>query len=628
MDNTRKTYIENNNEQESLVAYLSTLGNILLPSETIATKDALGRITACPVFAKVCDPTYNAAAMDGVALHSKATADASEKYPLFIPNGKFRYINTGNELPKEADSVIMIEDVIQAEGGITIVAPSYPWQYVRVVGESIVAGEMLLPSGHRLRAVDLAALTASGNTDIKVQAKPKVGIIPTGSEMVESPQLLAPGKLMESNSKMFSGLITDYGGDPKVYPTVADRQDALLQAVQSAIEASDILLINAGSSAGTKDFTFKVIEKLGKVVVHGIAIRPGKPTILGIIGGKPVIGLPGYPVSAWLSFELFVKPILYAMQDKSPPVSPFVQATLTKRITSTFKNTEYLRMSIGAIGDKMVATPLAREASAIMSLVRADGLLQVPQNIEGIEAGEKVSIQLLKSLEEIKKTLVIIGSHDLIIDLISDKMKVTSAHVGSLGGLFALMRKEAHIAPIHLLDEQTGKYNISYVAKYMPQNAALIKGVGRKQGFIVRKGDTVAGFKDIAERKLRFANRQRGAGTRLLLDFTLKQEGIDSQTIFGYEKEYTTHLAVASAVKNNVADVGLGVLSAANALDMQFIPFAEEEYDFLVAKESLALPMVIEFIDILKSVILRTELDRLGGYTYNRMGEIQIINGR
>jgi len=625
MDDSRKTYIENNNEQESLALYLSSLGSLLLPSETIDTQDALGRITSCPIFAKVCDPGYNAAAMDGIALHSKDTLSASEKHPLFIPNSKFRYINTGNELPKDADSVIMIEDVIQADNGVAITASSYPWQYVRVVGESIVAGEMLLPSRHKLRPTDLAALIASGNIQIKVQAKPKVGIIPTGSEMVSNPNLLAPGKLMESNSKMFAGQIAEYGGIPKVYPVVEDRADALLEAVQSALLANNMLLINAGSSAGTKDFTFKVIEKLGKVVVHGIAIRPGKPTILGIIQGKPVIGLPGYPVSAWLSFELFVRPIILAMLGAERPTLPSIQAVLTKRITSTLKNTEYLRMSVGAVGGRLVATPLEREASAIMSLVRADGLLQVPQNIEGIESGEKVSISLLKPLEEIKKTLVIIGSHDLIIDLVSDKMKVTSAHIGSLGGLFSLMRGEAHIAPIHLLDEQSGEYNITYAKKYLPQTAALIKGVGRTQGFIVRKGESVSGFKDIAERKLRFANRQRGAGTRLLTDFTLKKEGIDSKEISGYEKELTTHLAVASAVANNVADVGLGVLTAANALNMHFIPFAEEEYDFLTTKESLALPIVKAFIDILGSNALKAELDRLGGYTYKRIGEIQYL---
>ncbi len=625
MDDSRKTYIENNNEQESLALYLSSLGSLLLPSETIDTQDALGRITSCPIFAKVCDPGYNAAAMDGIALHSKDTLSASEKHPLFIPNGKFRYINTGNELPKDADSVIMIEDVIQADNGVVITASSYPWQYVRVVGESIVAGEMLLPSRHKLRAADLAALIASGNIQVKVQAKPKVGIIPTGSEMVSNPNLLAPGKLMESNSKMFAGQIAEYGGIPKVYPVVEDRADALLEAVQSTLLVNDMLLINAGSSAGTKDFTFKVIQKLGKVVVHGIAIRPGKPTILGIIQGKPVIGLPGYPVSAWLSFELFVKPIILVMLGAEQATLPSIQAVLTKRITSTLKNTEYLRMSVGAVGGRLVATPLEREASAIMSLVRADGLLQVPQNIEGIESGEKVSISLLKPLEEIKKTLVIIGSHDLIIDLISDKMKVTSAHIGSLGGLFSLMRGEAHIAPIHLLDEQSGEYNIAYAKKYLPQIAALIKGVGRTQGFIVRKGESVSGFKDIAERKLRFANRQRGAGTRLLTDFTLKKEGIDSKEISGYEKELTTHLAVASAVANNVADVGLGVLTAANALNMHFIPFAEEEYDFLTTTESLALPIVKAFIGILGSNALKAELDRLGGYTYKRIGEIQYL---
>ncbi|MGI6213976.1 MAG: molybdopterin biosynthesis protein [Christensenellales bacterium] len=624
-DTQRKTYIENNDEQLSLSLYLESLGNLSPATERVRTKDALGRITACPVFAKVCDPCYNAAAMDGIAVYSKNTEQASEKHPLFIPDNEFRYINTGNEMPKDTDCVIMIEDVMQVPGGVSITSPAHAWQNVRTVGESIVAGEMLLASRHKLRPVDLAALIASGNVEVEVIKAPLVGVIPTGSEMIDDPGQLTRGKIMESNSKMFSGLIEECGGKAAVYPVAADDIDSLIQAIERSIPDCDMLLINAGSSAGTKDYTFKAIEKLGRVVVHGIAIKPGKPTVLGIIQGKPVIGLPGYPVSAYLAFRLFAMPLLCALSCFKPPATEQAQAVLTKRVTSALKSTEYLRMSVGAVGDRLVATPLERAASAIMSLVRADGILKIPQNLEGIESGETVNINLLKPLEEIKKTLVIIGSHDLIIDLISERMRITSAHIGSMGGLFTLARKESHLAPIHLLDEQSGEYNTSYAKKYIKEDAVLIKGVGRTQGFITRKGECAHDFSQIAQNKLRFANRQRGAGTRILTDYILKKEGISSEQILGYDKEFTTHLAVASAVKNNVADIGVGVLSAAIALDMDFYPFAEEEYDFLTTKDNLELPLVQEFISVLKSNALKANLERLGGYTFNRIGEIEYI---
>jgi len=625
----RNTYIQNNDDVEALRTYLA-----LLPpmgsEEEISVLQACGRVTAEAVFARFCDPVYNAAAMDGIAVVADKTFAASEQQPLTLTEGEdFYYINTGGALSGEYDAVIMIEDVLQEGGGkVKIISPAYPWQHIRTVGESIVSGEMVLPSNHKIRPIDLGALIASGAKTIKVYKKPLVGIIPTGTELIENPDDLSVGKLMESNSRVFAALADEYGGLPNRYSPIKDDKDLLRAAISRAVAENDIVIVNAGSSAGTKDYTSGIIGELGEVVVHGVAIKPGKPTILGIIDGKPVIGIPGYPVSAYLVFELFVRPLLLHFTGQENYQGEYVTAILTKRIVSSFKNAELLRVALGFVEGKLVTTPLDRGAAAVMSLVKADGILIVPRLTEGIEVGEEVSVRLIKPLALIKETLVITGSHDMIIDVLADKMKISSAHVGSMGGIMAQKRGECHISPIHLLDEATGDYNVTYVKQYFPnQKMALIKGVGRIQGLMV-EADNTLGIKDFADlrgRKLRFANRQKGSGTRILFDYELKKQGIPFAEINGYEKELNTHMAVAISVKNSVADCGLGVLTAAKAMGLDFIPVGMESYDFLVPQRFLEDERLKHFIQLLKSEDFQTKLAQMGGYDCSHTGEIQII---
>ncbi len=625
-----KRYIENNDDKQALELFLSSIGEVITKEEEVLPMDALGRITSEVIFAQKCDPTYNAAAMDGIAVVSENTHEASENTPFTLHLGKdFVYINTGGIVGGKYNAVIMIEDVINIDDfTVKIISPTYPWQNVRVIGESVVSGQLILPSKHSVTACDIGAVIASGNKTIKVFAKPKVGIIPTGAEMVDSPDELTEGKLMESNSKVFSALTINYGGQPKVYPVVEDDIKKLKQSIVLATKESDVVLVNAGSSAGTKDFTVRAIEELGKVIVHGIAIKPGKPTILGIVDNKPVIGIPGYPVSAYLVYEMFVKPVIGRFLQRKSPQKTTVQATLTRRIVSSFKNAELIRMTVGEVGGKLVATPLDRGASAIMSLVKADGLFRIERLIEGVEAGANINIELIKTEEEIKKALVITGSHDMIIDVIADAVSITSAHVGSMGGISALLRGECHIAPIHLLDAESGVYNDSYIKKYFAgKKMALVKGVGRVQGLIVPKGNpkNIKNIADIKRLGLSFANRQRGAGTRILFDYFIEKEGINENEVFGYEKEYSTHLAVAVAVKNNVADCGMAVLSAAKAIDTDFIPLGNEEYDFLIPYQYIFDKRIKKFVNYIKSKQFADKLNDLGGYTFDKIGEMKVF---
>ena len=622
----RKTYISNN-DVSRFDDYLAYLGDVTVGEETIPTADACGRVTAQTVFAKVCDPMYNAAAMDGIAVSAAATASATEKSPLaLVENQTFVYVNTGNAIDPRFDAVIMIEDVTElGDGKVEITAPAYPWQHVRVKGESIVAGEMVLPAGRKIRPVDVGAIFASGNIEIPVLKKPVVGVITTGDEMVEDPSLLASGKLMESNSRMFCALIGECGGVGKRYPTVKDVKSALSTALNAALSECDLVIVNAGSSAGTKDYAVDVMEEAGEVFLHGFAIKPGKPTILARAKGKPVIGVPGYPVSAYLVFELFVRPVILRMLGQSGDDRRTVRATLTRNVVSSLKNAEYVRMSLGKVGGKLVATPLERGAAQIMSLVKADGLMFVDRYSEGYEGGAEVEVELRKPLSQIEKNLVIIGSHDLVIDVIGEKIPVSSAHVGSMGGIYALQKGECHIAPVHLLDAESGEYNIPYIRKYFAgEKMVLVKGVGRTQGLMLPKGNpkNIKSVADIVKGGFRFANRQRGAGTRLLFDYMLAQGGFKLDDVDGYAKEYSTHLAVGMAVECGAADVGLGVGSAANCLGLDFVPLYDEEYDFLMREESLNDERIRAFLDFIVSDEFRGKLLSFGDYTAKRLGEI------
>lgn len=509
-------------------------------------------------------------------------------------------------------------------------AAAAPWQHVRPIGEDIVTGEMILPGRHKIRPIDIGVLTSAGIAEIEVVKKPEVAIYPTGSEIVELTEAqLKEGNIIESNSRMFENMVRVEGGVPHRFPILADEYHVIRDAMKEACETFDVVLINAGTSAGTKDYTVHVLRELGEVLVHGVAVKPGKPVILAMVGGKPVIGLPGYPVSAYIGFINFVTPLLHYMSHELTDTAQQISARISRRLVSSLKYKEYIRVKVGRVGDKIIAAPLSRGAGAAMSLVRADGLCVIPQNSEGVEAGEEVDVTLYRPLREVEQTAVLIGSHDLILDIIGDLMPnqypgkfVSSTHVGSMAGLMSLKRGECHMAPTHLLNEEDGVYNVSYLRSLFREPMALIKGVERIQGLMVKKGNPcgITGITSLPGK--RYVNRQRGAGTRVLLDYRLKQLGMSPADINGYEREVSTHMAVAAAVKSDSADVGMGILSAARAMDLDFIEVGPEEYDFAVPVKFLELPVIQAFIEILKSEKFHEKLEEMGGYGYGHCGEV------
>lgn len=641
MGKKRNLYLKTIPVEEAREKYMAAIEEIVEPKyETIDVRDSLDRITASAIFARYSSPLFNASAMDGIGVVAKDTNNASEASPVVLPEDKYLVVDTGDPIHPPYDAVIMAEDIVEVEEGVRITASAHPWQHIRPIGEDIVAGEMILPSNHKIRAIDIGVLLSAGILEIEVVKRPEIAIFPTGTEIIEPEDKPEDGSIIESNSRMFENMVTAAGGIGHRYPPIIDDYDQIKAKVSDAVDKHDIVIINAGSSAGTEDYTVHVLRELGEVIVHGVAIKPGKPVILAVVRGKPVIGLPGYPVSAYIGFENFVTPIIQMMGKRPEQLTEKLEAHISKRLVSSLKHKEYVRVKVGKVDDKFVAAPLARGAGAAMSLVRADGFCVIEQSSEGVEAGEKVSIELYRSKSEIENTVVVIGSHDLILDVIADimpneykDMHVTSTHVGSMGGLMALRRGEAHMAPIHLLDEATGEYNVSYVRKMFKEPMALIKGVHRIQGILVKKGNPlgISSIDDLVKKtidgeQIRYVNRQRGAGTRVLFDYKLKEAGIDPFAINGYDREMATHMAVAAAVASYGADAGMGILSAARAMDLDFIEVAPEEYDFAIPARHLELPHIKAFIKILKSEEFRSRLESLGGYNCDRAGETIVLS--
>jgi putative molybdopterin biosynthesis protein len=601
--------------------------------EVIASKDATGRVIAEAVFAKFSSPMFNASAMDGIAVISAHTTNASTTRPLVLKESiDFIVVDTGDPVHAPYDSVIMAEDTVETPDGFKIVDSIAPWENIRPIGEDIVAGEMILTGHHRIRPVDIGVLLSAGITEVVVRKKPTVAIFPTGTEIIEPTDMPVEGSILESNSRMFESMVNSQGGMAVRYPILKDEYNTIRDAVYEAVQKHDMVIINAGSSAGREDFTVHVLRELGQVLVHGVAIKPGKPVILAMVQGKPVIGLPGYPVSAYVGFVNFVSPVLSLLADLPEESQSVVNAIMTRRLVSSLKHKEYVRVKVGEVGGRIIAAPLTRGAGAAMSLVRADGFCVIDQNSEGVEAGDTVPVLLTGDPEAISKTLVVIGSHDMMLDVLADMMPVqyknmhlSSTHVGSLGGIMALQRHETHLAPIHLLDEETGQYNIPFIKKNFKEPMALIKGVGRIQGIIVKQGNPlkVSSIEDL--KNLRYVNRQRGAGTRMLLDYELKKKAIKPEEINGYDLEVTTHMAVAALVGSDGADAGLGILAAAKSMKLDFIPVGQEEYDFVLPIEYLDLPFVQAFIELIKSIDFQHKMEDLGGYSFEDCGQIKIL---
>lgn len=604
-------------------------------TETIPVFEACGRVTSEAVYAHICAPHYHASAMDGIAVVANTTFGATETTPVCLGPDQYIVVDTGDPLPENCDAVIMVEDIVkEKEGSVRIHHAAAPWQHIRQIGEDICAGEMILPSYTTVSPSAIGALLAGGVLQINVIKKPVIGIIPTGDEIVPPTTDPAPGDIIEFNGSIFSSMVRQWGAEPIIFPIVPDQFDAIKTTVADALSKCDIVLLNAGSSAGREDYSAQVIRELGDVLYHGIAMKPGKPAILGYCGSQAILGVPGYPVSGIIVIEQLLKPIIDYLNHTHVQKSIYTEATLSRAVVSGLKYQEFVRVRMGYVNGKLIASPLSRGSGVVSSFMKADGILEIPQGTEGYEAGSLVSVRLLRPLEELKNTLVTIGSHDPLLDEISNllhqkntSLYMASSHTGSMGGIMAVRRGETHMAGIHLLNEKDGSYNTSFVQKYFPKGGVrLVECVGRTQGIMVAAGNpkNITGISSLTTPGIHYVNRQKGSGTRILIDYLCKNEQIDTSTIYGYDREEFTHTSVAAQIASGSADAGMGIYSAAQLYGLDFIPICTEQYDLLIPDSAWDTPMVQEMIQILNSSEFSQKLTEIGGYTLEHPGKVRI----
>ena len=602
-------------------------------TQVIPVYESCGRVTAEAVYAHICAPHYTASAMDGVAVCARDTFGATETTPVTLHPEQFTVLDTGDPVPEGRDAVIMVEDLVKNEdGSITIHAAAAPWQHIRQIGEDVCAGEMILPGHMTVTPAAIGAMIAGGVLELRVIRRPVVGIIPTGDEIIPPCTDPRPGDILEFNGSIFSAMVRQWGAEPVVYPIVPDDFDRIKAMVEEASDQCDMVILNAGSSAGREDFSAQVIRQLGQVLYHGIAIKPGKPAILGCRGKTAILGVPGYPVSGIIVIEQFLKPLIEHWLKTAAQPEHYAQATLTRPVVSGLKYQEFVRVRMGAVGGRLMASPLSRGSGVVSSFMKADGILEVPQGLEGYEAGEEVTLRLLSPMEKLRNTLVVIGSHDPLLDELADmlhlgdpRLYMSSSHVGSMGGIMAIRRGEAHMAGCHLLDTADGTYNRSFIRKYFSKgDVKLVSCVGRQQGLMVARGNplNICSFADISRQGIRYVNRQKGSGTRILTDYLCSREKVEPSDVYGYTREELTHTSVAAQIACGSADVGMGIYSAAKLYDLDFIPICIEEYDLIIPDHAWDSPMVQQLLTILRSDAFREKILSMGGYTVDHPGQV------
>ena len=607
-------------------------------TETVALDDALDRVTAVPVIARLSSPHYHACAMDGIAVAAARTAGALETAPVELVLGADAIVvDTGDPLPDGFDAVIAIEQVEpRANGRVAVRAAAAPFHHVRAIGEDVVASEVVVPALRRLGVADLAACATAGVAAVEAVRRPRVAVITTGDELVDVTMEAPPaGAILDSNGVLLRACVRAYGGDVALARRVPDEEDALTAAVRDAIAAADVVVVNAGSSAGRDDYTARTFAKFGDVVVHGVAIRPGHPLVLAVARDTrtPLLGIPGYPVSAAICADLFLRPLLERLGHRDAPETSVVEVELTRKLFSPLGEDEYVRAVAARVDGRLVATPLRRGAGVITSLSRANVLITIPRFSEGARAGTRVTARALRPLAQIERTLLAVGSHDVALDLLAgrlaaDDVELVSAHVGSIAGLVALRERSAHLAGTHVLDAVTSTYNDVAVRRYGPREpVALVRLAEREQGLTVARGNPlgIASLADIARAHARYVNRQADAGTRILLDALLARDGIAPGAIAGYDRIEFSHLAVAQLVGNGNADAGLAIRAAARAFGLDFVSVAWEPYDLALPVRVLAEPRIARLIAILREPAFRAEVEALGGYDCANAGAVRVV---
>ncbi|MGM0419518.1 MAG: molybdopterin biosynthesis protein [Bacillota bacterium] len=606
-------------------------------TERIKVVSAGARITAEAVAARRSAPHYNAAAMDGIAVKASSTRGAGERTPVNLRRENYQHVNTGNPLPPEFNAVIKIEDIAETDQGAAIIQAVPPWHNVRTIGESVMKGEQIVTSRVELTPYHLGALLEAGVEEVEVFCRPKVTIIATGDEMVAPGQEPGPGELIDFNSTMISEMARSEGAEVEFAGITADKEEVLNQVILQAADRSDLLIIIAGSSAGSKDFTADIIEENGQIAVHGVDIQPGKPILLGTVSSVPVLGLPGYPLSCLTAFELFGRAAVKNLQQGEYYPPEKITARVKRKLHSKPGQQEFLRVNLSFPiqndrEESPVAVPRRRGSAVMKSQIQADGILEIPAEREGLAADESVEVRLLRPLQQLRSGLVLAGSNDPLLEKLQELLMVQGEGFslrlqsrGSQAGIHALLRGEIDLTTAHLLDAETGQYNIPYLRQVAEEPFNLLTLAWRDQGLYLPQGNPkeVDSFQDIADKNLNFINRQRGAGTRILFDYQLAEAGLKSGQITGYEREEYTHAAVAQAVAIGAADAGLGIKAVAEAFSLDFLPLFSERFE-LIYRPGLEKTSCFRSIKkLVESDEFREYLQNSSGYDLKETGLIR-----
>ena len=634
-----KKYLDKISLTDALNKLKYNFKNLRTESEIIKTSEAEGRVTVNGIKASRSAPDYYASAMDGIAVEAQKTAGASERNPVHLEIGEDAYpVDTGDPIPEQCNAVIKIEEVNQIDQNTYSIEKGVPpWNHVRSIGESAVKGNLLVTASHRLQDYDLGALLEAGVTEVEVYKKPKLTIIPTGDELVEAQASPKRGELVEFNSQMVRAALKKWGAEVEITEIIADQKPLIEKALTEAVEKSDMVIVLSGSSAGRGDYTIDILKEKGEILFHGVNIMPGKPLIAAEVRAKAVFGLPGYPLSAWLDNQLFIRELIYQLQGDQAPAFNQIEAEVKRKVASDIGLEEFLRVNLTVNADgQYSAVPLKRGSSAMESILKADGIMRIAENKEGLHPGDRAPVILLKEKNKIENDLLLIGSHDLSLDLIRNQLRrdnysfdLKLQTVGSMAGLTSLRRRESDLAGAHLLDPETGEYNISHLKRFFKgQKMVVLNLVHREQGLYLKPGNpkNIKAVSDLTKEEINYINRQRGAGTRVLFDYLLAQNNIKPAQIAGYEKEEFTHIAAAAAVGRGSADAALGIRAAAEVMEVDFLPLAEEKYDLIFREEILDDPRIQNLIELISRKEIKDEIEKLGGYQCRETGKFKILD--
>ena len=625
--------------------------------EKVSLERALGRVLAENVVAKVNSPPFDRSTVDGYAVRSIDVAGARENNPIrlkvvgkveageipkiSVESGEAVEIATGAPIPPGADAVVMVEFTRKVcENIIEVFKSVPPGGNISQTASDVMIGEVIAYKGTVITPQIIGALAAVGVSRVLVFKKPKVAILSTGNELVKPGTPLSYGKIYDVNSYTLYSSVLEDGGDPEIIGILPDSYEKIKETLSYALKNYDVIITSGSTSAGIGDLMYRVLDELGSpgVIVHGLNVKPGKPTIIAIINNKLVFGLPGYPVSCLMNYNLIVKPIIRKLTGLRAKKTSVVKAVLPFRVFGEKGRRTFVPVALIRRG-KLIAFPVGGDSGSIARLTRSDGFIVVPENTSFLEENSEVNVYLFS--ENYGSDLEVIGSHcpvlEKILDKLRNKFSVRMLNIGSLGGLLAIKRGEADIAGLHLLDPETAQYNIPFIRKYNVKNAVLVKGYFREQGIIIPKGNPhkIRGFEDIIDKNVRFINRNKGSGTRVLIDILIskiaEKRGVSAEDIKrridGYWIEAKTHFAVASAVKYGRADVGVSLRFIAEIYGLEFIPLREEEYDFLISLDALNEEPVKEFIEYLRSREFIEILNKTPGYRpKDGIGEIVRIN--